>query len=136
MALREEDVIEFIPREERRQERLNEGILDFIAGAADYYLDPTIPLPEGEGLLTHDSIIQRESLNPRESADPREIIGGRSVVKSRRFTSISFYDITAGTLEANTTGPTITFKEKAGGQPLQGAEALARARQVFGRDAK
>jgi hypothetical protein len=109
------------------REKLESDILDFIIASADRYIDPTIPLPEGGDKLTFDALIYKEG--PDGS---REIIGGRSVVKSTLFTGISFYDIDAGTLEANSTGATMTFRGKTDVVPLSGAEALARARQVFG----
>ena len=104
-----------------------QSVRAFIAAWADRLIDPTIP-PPGEGeLLTVDMPIQRQG------PGPRKIIGVRSVAKSTRFTSINLYDTNAGTLEAITTGPVITFRTKDGGATLQGVAALAGAEEVFGR---
>ncbi len=140
MAVAPAEVIEFIPQEER----LEGGILDFIAEATAPYINPDgLVKPPAKGQMVHIRATLEESATSNNYNTLEPIV---DILATSERTSILLRDQDGGVLEAWThdphlatpTSPTtpkmIYHVNGDASSPLEDKAALAKAEQVFGRE--
>jgi hypothetical protein len=130
MAVEVADVIEFIPHEERRQERLAQSVRAFFNDAARRLganLDE--PLPDDVATRIYTDTVHDEYFDTYLPANVKTLV----LTRSRHALTVYGFDTDLGAVSASFDGTEISFKSNYRGITHQGAAALARAEEVFGR---
>lgn len=128
MALREADVIEFIPETERHAQAVQAFFTD-AARRLGANLDEQ--LPNNVATKTYTGTVNDEYVDTCPLVTVKTLV----LTRSRHALTVYVFDADLGTISASLNGTEISFKGN-DGAILSGPLALVRARQVFGRDAK